>query len=70
MKVRVPFVVNHEGKWAAGGYPGIEKEPDWGFLMDQADNDESNSDYQRGWIEVDLPLPSAEVVVEGITHSA
>lgn len=70
MKVRIPFVVNPEGKWAAGGYPGCEKDPDWGFLMDQADNDESNSDYQKGWIEVDLPVPQSAITVDGITHSA
>lgn len=69
MKVRIPFVVSHEGNWAAAGYPGIEKDPDWGFLMDQADDGGSGHEYQKGWIEVDLPLPPAEVVVEGVTHS-
>lgn len=69
MKVRIPFVVNPEGRWAAGGYPGAEKDPDWGFLMDQADGDESNSDYQKGWIEVDLPVPRSAVTVEGTATS-
>jgi hypothetical protein len=70
MKVRIPFVVNPEGKWAAGGYPGIEKDPDWGFLMDQADDgEEANSDYQRGWIEVDLPQPQATVSAVGTVEA-
>jgi len=65
MKVRIPFVVNPAGRWAAGGYPGIEQDPDWGFLMDQADGEEANSDFQKGWIEVDLPEPPKIVEVTG-----
>lgn len=63
MKVRIPFVINPAGKWAAGGYPGIEQDPDWGFLMDQADGEDSNNDYQKGWIEVDLPDLPATVTI-------
>lgn len=70
MKVRIPFVINPEGRWASGGYPGIEKDPDWGFLMDQADDESSNSDYQKGWIEVDLPMPAATVEVTGSAELA
>lgn len=66
MKVRIPFVINPEGRWCASGYPGAQKEPDWGFLMDMADNGEdSASDYQKGWIEVNLPVPQSLVTVEG-----
>ena len=64
MKVRIPFVINTAGSWYAGGGRGAAKEPDFGFLMDMADNGESSSDYQQGWIEVDLPMPSV-VTVEG-----
>lgn len=66
MKVRIPFVVNPKGRWAASGYPGCEDVPDWGFLMDQADNGEdSSSDYQRGWVTVDLPEPQYLAEVDG-----
>ncbi len=64
MKVRIPFVINPEGRWAAQSYTN-EKEADWGFMMDCADGGvDSSSDYQRGWIEVDLPVPSV-VTVDG-----
>lgn len=65
MKVRIPYVINPEGHWYSGGGKNAEKEPDWGFLMDCADDEVAHSDYQRGWITVDLPLPSSEVEVEG-----
>lgn len=69
MKIRIPFVVNPEGRWAAGGQPGCEKEPDFGFLMDQADNGEDScSDYQKGWITVDLPVPPSTVEIDGTSE--
>lgn len=65
MKVRIPFVINPAGKWYAGGGRNAVKEPDFGFLMDMADDSESTScDFTEGWIEVDLPVPQS-VQVEG-----
>lgn len=68
MKVRIPFVVNAAGKWAAYGYPSAQKDPDWVMVEEVADNGEFESDYQRGWIEVDLPVP-ATVSITGTAMS-
>lgn len=65
MKVRIPYVINPAGKWCAYGYPGAMDAADWDMVMEVADNGDAEYDYQRGWIEVDLPLPAKEVTVQG-----
>jgi hypothetical protein len=67
MKVRIPYVINPAGKWCAYGYPS--QEPDWDMCMEMADNGEQEDNYQRGWIEVDLPVPPENVVVAGSVMS-
>jgi hypothetical protein len=67
MKVRIPFVVNPDGKWCAYGYP-TDGDPDWDMCMEMADNGDAEYNYQRGFIEVDLPVPPKEITVQG-THS-
>jgi hypothetical protein len=69
MKVRIPFVINPAGKWCAYGYPGAQTDPDWSMVEEVADNGDFENDYQRGWIEVDLPVPQSLITVEGTAIS-
>lgn len=66
MKVRIPFAISPSGKWCAYGYPNAEQEPDWDMIEEVADNGgDFTTDYQRGWITVDLPLPTEAIEVSG-----
>lgn len=64
MNVRIPAVVSADGKWAAYGYPGAMKDPDWAMVEEVADNGEEWTSYQRVWITVQLPLPEPVVDIE------
>lgn len=66
LRVRIPYVISATGKWCAYGYPGAQENPDWAMVEDVADNGEDfTANYQRGWIEVDLPQPPDAINVEG-----
>lgn len=64
IKVRIPFCVSADGRWCAYGYPNAQTEPDWTMVEEVADNGGEFGSYQRGWIEVELPIPS-EAIVSG-----
>lgn len=64
MKVRIPAIISASGKWCVYGFPGAEIEPDWSMLEETADNGEMDSQYQRLWITVDLPLPAQTIEVD------
>lgn len=56
MKVRIPAIVGPEGRWCAYGYPGAMTDPDWAMCEEVADNgDETDHQYRRVWITVELP---------------
>lgn len=67
MKVRIPFIINAAGKWCAYGYPEAEGHPDWDMMLEVASPDELGDDFQRGWIEVELPVPQ-ELTASGSAH--
>lgn len=68
MIVKIPFVISSSGKWCAYGYPGAQLDPDWPMVEEVADNGEMDSQYQRGWITVDLPQPKELVEVDGVAE--
>lgn len=58
MIVRIPYVISADGRWCASGDKESNQHPDWLLMEEIADGGKEFAHYQRGWIEVDLPVPS------------
>lgn len=76
--IRIPVVIDANGRWAAGGSASLEKlsgaeldrAADWGFLCDCCDNEEDASvSYTRMWVTVEVPLPET-VELDGVAEVA
>lgn len=66
MRVRIPYVVSADGRWCAYGYPEAQRDPDWSMMEEVADNGADDLPrYQRGWIDVDLQIPTDPPDIEG-----
>ena len=63
--LRIPLIIDANGKWAAQGATYLEKkdeEPDWSFMDEMADTDNPLVCPQRKWITVNVALPEIEEV--------
>lgn len=59
IKVRIALCVDNEGNYAASGYPtraGCEDAP-FNYL-----NDNLSETVRRYWVEVEVPVPDAEIL--------
>lgn len=68
--IRIPVIIDANGKWCAHGYPSLGSHPDWDLMDESADDGEPLVCPQRFWVTAELPLPIVGEVAGKVEGSA
>lgn len=67
--IRIPMIATADGKWAANGSSGLEKDgPDWAWIDEMADHKTPLVCPQRFWVTVEIDLPETKEI-EGVAKA-
>lgn len=63
--IRIPLIIDANGKWCAYGYSSAT-EPDWSMMDEAADSDAPLVCPQQKWITVIVDLPEVEELTAAV----